>query len=110
MTPLPPSAGIPGPFENAQIVAALCAAFRAARRAGLSVDAALAEAEQVGRRAAALINQAPPSPSSRGPEPCCGQEAGEKSAEAVTPLARAGCAPCPGPSCNSATAHRVTAA
>jgi len=91
MTPLPPSAGISGPFENAQIVAALCAAFSAARRAGIPVDAALAEAEQVGRRAAALIQS-----TSRGPEPSRGQEAGEKSAEAVTPLARAGCAPCPG--------------
>lgn len=96
MTLLPPSAGIPGPLTWRLIFAAQCEAFRAARRAGLSVDEAHREAEALGRRAAELIDQSPYLRSSRGPEPSRGQEAGEKSAEAVTPLARAGCAPCPG--------------
>ena len=93
MTPLPPSAGIPGPLTERLIFAAQCVAFSAARRAGIPVDAALAEAEQVGQRAAALIRS---TSTSRGPDPSLGQEAGEKPDEAVTPLARTGCAPCPG--------------
>lgn len=49
-----PSAGIPGPLTERLIFAALCEAFRAARRAGLSIEEAAREADAVASRAAAI--------------------------------------------------------
>lgn len=54
MPTFPPSAGIPGPLTERLIFAAQCEVFRAARRAGLSIEEAAGEADAVARRAAAL--------------------------------------------------------